>query len=59
MRLLRESDYEGELAFVARDDASGTALIEIGATRVLYTLRDAVSRATEVLAPIVLERKTT
>jgi len=59
MRLLRESDYEGELAFVARDDASGMALIEIGATRVLYTLRDAVSRATEVLAPIVLERKTT
>ena len=57
LRLLRESRYEGELAFVARDDASGMALKKIGAPMVLYTLRDAVNRATDALTSLVLERR--
>jgi Kef-type K+ transport system membrane component KefB len=59
LRLLRESQYGGELVFVARDDASGMALKGIGASIVLYTLRDAVNRATEVLTKLVLERRST
>lgn len=57
LKILRESRYGGELAFVARDDASGLALKQIGAPIVLYTLRDAVNRATEALTSLVLERK--
>lgn len=58
-RLLRESQFNGELAFVARDNASGMALKHIGAPIMLYTLRDAVSRATDALASLIHERKAT
>ncbi len=59
LRLLRESQFAGELAFVARDDESGLALKQIGAPIVLYTLRDAVSRATDALASLIHERNAT
>lgn len=58
LKLLTKSRYAGELAIVARDDATGLALKQVGAPIVLYPLRDAISHAAETLTSLIQKRKT-
>jgi Kef-type K+ transport system membrane component KefB len=58
LKLLTKSHYAGELAFVARDDATGLALKQVGAPIVLYPLRDAIGHAAEALASLISDRRT-
>jgi hypothetical protein len=53
VRGLRELDFAGEVAVVARDDESGAALTELGVPTVIYPMRNAVDFAAVALAEIV------
>jgi len=53
VRGLRELDFAGEVAIVARDEEDGAALTELGVPTVIYPMRNAVDYAAVTLAEIV------
>lgn len=53
LRGLRELDFAGEVAVVARDESDGAALKKLGAPTILYPMRNAVDYAVEVLTAII------
>lgn len=54
---LRQRRYQGDIAIVARDEAQGAALKQIGAPTVLYPFRDAVDFAVEHLGTLIRSEK--
>jgi hypothetical protein len=57
IRSLHELQFGGELAVVAREEADGVALKQMGTLTLLYPMRNAVDYAVEVLTQIVRSRK--
>lgn len=53
LRCLRELHFTGEVAVVAREELDGVALTQMGASTVLYPMRDAVNYAVESLVAII------
>ncbi len=53
MRGLQELRYTGEVAVVAREESDGAALKTLGASIVLYPMRNAVDYATDTLADVI------
>ncbi|MHB1427980.1 MAG: cation:proton antiporter [Rhodocyclaceae bacterium] len=53
LQALREHRYPGEVAIVAREEADGLALKQLGAPTILYPLRNAVDYAIETLADLI------
>jgi hypothetical protein len=54
---LKAHDFKGDIAVVAREEQVGPALEEIGATTVLYPLRDAVDYTINTLTEIIHPRR--
>ncbi|WP_374344210.1 cation:proton antiporter [Azonexus sp.] len=54
---LRTRRFAGELAIVARDEAQGIALKELGVPNVLYPMRNAVDFAVETITDIIRNRE--
>lgn len=54
---LREHNYAGEIAVVAREEADGLALKEMGVPNVLYPMRNAVDYAIESLTHFIRPAK--
>ena len=59
LRGLREWHFTGEMAVVARDELDGDVLKQMGASIVLYPMRDAISYAVESLATIIHPKEPT
>jgi len=57
LHALRLRKYGGDIAVVARDDAQGVALKQIGVPAVLYPFRDAVDFAVEHLGTLIRSGK--
>jgi hypothetical protein len=53
LHALTERGYGGDLAIVARDDATGAALKSVGVPIVLYPVRNAVDYAVEHLSELI------
>jgi Trk K+ transport system NAD-binding subunit len=53
---LAERRFSGEIAIVARDDAQGAQLWQIGAPVILYPFRDAVDFAADNIMSIIRRR---
>jgi hypothetical protein len=53
LHALTERGYGGDLAIVARDDATGAALKSVGVPIVLYPVRNAVDYAVEHLSELM------
>jgi Kef-type K+ transport system membrane component KefB len=59
LRGLRELHFTGEVAVVARDEFDSFALMQMGATTVLYPMRNAVDYAVESLIAIIHPKEPT
>ena len=59
LQALREHHFPGEVAIVAREEADGLALKQLGAPTILYPLRNAVDYAIETLADLISPKKET
>jgi Trk K+ transport system NAD-binding subunit len=57
LRSLRDLQYGGEVAVVAREESDGAALKQIGAPTLLYPMRDAVDYAVEALTAIIRSKE--
>lgn len=53
LRSLRDLQFSGEVAVVAREETDGIALKQIGTPTLLYPMRNAVDYAVEVLTKII------
>jgi len=58
LHALSERRFGGEIAIVARDEAQGSALKQIGAPTVLYPFRDAVDFTVENLTALIRKSET-
>jgi len=56
MRSLKEHQYSGDIAVVAREEVDGLALKKIGVPTVLYPMKDAVDYTVTALAEIIRPR---
>jgi Kef-type K+ transport system membrane component KefB len=59
LQALREHHFPGEVAIVAREEADGLALKQLGAPTILYPLRNAVDYAIETLADLIRPKEET
>lgn len=59
LQALREHRFPGEVAIVAREEADGLALKQLGAPTILYPLRNAVDYAIETLADLIRPKEET
>jgi len=57
LRALREHHYRGEVAMVAREDADGMALKQLGVPTVIYPMNNAVDFAVATLTGIVQRKE--
>ncbi|MDP1525596.1 MAG: cation:proton antiporter [Rhodocyclaceae bacterium] len=53
LQALREHNFPGEVAIVAREDFEGVALKHLGAPTILYPMRNAVDYAVEALTDLI------
>jgi voltage-gated potassium channel Kch len=53
LRGLRELNFTGEVAIVAREEFDGAALKKLGAPTILYPMRNAVDYAVETLTAVI------